>query len=91
MGKVHPDERVMAESFTTSYEGKLISVDYSLRAYVKHDAWNEFGEGNCVKLPIKIYMPPLKLISQVQIVQPQDWSPAVQESVHFSVAAEHQQ
>ena len=52
--KIHPDEIVMLKSFSTSVTGKLISVCYTLKCFVKHDAWNEFGEGNVVSLPIKI-------------------------------------
>ena len=49
------DSPAMLESFTTSVKGNLFEVEYTLRAYVKHEAWNDFGEGNCVMLPIKIY------------------------------------
>ena len=66
-GYCHPDEVAMLNSFSTSVQGKLISVDYELRCYVKHDAWNEFGEGNCIKLPVRIMMPPQQYVSNVQV------------------------
>lgn len=49
-----PDHQSLANAFSTSVQGQLIMIGYTLRCYVKHDAWNEFGEGNCVRLPIKI-------------------------------------
>lgn len=30
-------------------------MQYSLKCFVKHKGWGEFGEGKCVTLPIKIY------------------------------------
>ena len=41
-------------SLPTSFQGKLISVIYTLKVFVKHKAWNDFGEGNFIVLPIKI-------------------------------------
>ena len=38
----------------SSVTGKLISVSYELIFFIKHDAWNEFGQGHMVKHPIKI-------------------------------------
>ena len=57
--KIHPDEIVMLKSFSTSVTGKLIGVYYTLKVFVKHDSWNEFGEGNVVSLPIKLLQPPM--------------------------------
>jgi hypothetical protein len=81
----HPDERVMLDAFTTSVQGQLINVQYTLRCYVKHDAWNEFGEGNCVTLPIRIMQPPVQLVSNIVVEQPQNWQPQVQETVHLAI------
>ena len=36
------------ESFSCSVKGKLIEVAYQLVVFVKHDAWNEWGEGRSV-------------------------------------------
>ena len=66
--------------FTCSVSAKLFTVNYYLRVYVKHDAWNEFFKGPYVSQPIKIMLPP----PQQQIVanyeeyqKPQDWNPVV--------------
>lgn len=58
-----PDEKVMLKAFSISVSGKLIHVAYTLKAFVKHDAWNEYGEGKVVSLPIKISQPPITIIS----------------------------
>ena len=52
--KIHADELPMLKSFSTSVKGSLITVEYTLRCYVKHAACTEMGEGNVVTLPIKI-------------------------------------
>ena len=57
----------MLKSFSTSVTGKLIEVSYTLKCFVKHDAWNEFGEGNVVSLPIKIMQPPVAITSTVAV------------------------
>jgi hypothetical protein len=44
-----------------SFVGKIVAVEYFLKAYVKHDAWNEFGEGKFVVLPIKLTHPYVEL------------------------------
>ena len=43
--KINSDLIPSLESFTCSVDGKLITVEYALHVLVKHDAWNEFGEG----------------------------------------------
>ena len=58
-----------------TFKGRLITINYKLIAYIKHDAWNEFGPGYYVTLPIKIYMPPQQLVSNEQVPQPQNWQP----------------
>lgn len=35
-----------------SFSGKLFAVEYFLKAFIKYDAWNEFGEGRFVIFPI---------------------------------------
>lgn len=47
--------------------------------FVKHDSWNEFGEGNCVSLPIKVHQAPnvgpfLRVTSD-KTVLPAKWEP----------------
>ena len=68
--KIHPDEIVMLKSFSTSVTGKLIGVYYTLKCFVKHDSWNEFGEGNVVSLPVKLLQPPMQIVSNVAIEAP---------------------
>ena len=43
----------------------MISVEYSLHAFVKHDAWNEFGLGNGVQIPVEIFVPPIQIATIV--------------------------
>jgi hypothetical protein len=39
--------------------GKHILIEYQLMVFVKHDSWNEFGEGACVTFPMRIHQKPL--------------------------------
>ena len=41
-----------------SFNGKIVAINYELAVYIKHTAWNEYGRGKGVKLPIKISTPP---------------------------------
>ena len=41
-----------------TFNGFLLKVNYELSVFVKHDAWNEFGAGKGVTLPIKIHEEP---------------------------------
>ena len=41
-----------------SFNGKIVAINYELAVYIKHTAWNEYGRGKGVKLPIKILTPP---------------------------------
>jgi hypothetical protein len=45
-------ERPFGERYGHSFSGKNILVEYHLNVFVKHDSWNEFGEGNCISVPI---------------------------------------
>jgi hypothetical protein len=38
----------------STYSGRLFTIEYSLLVFMKHDSWNEFGEGNCISVPLKI-------------------------------------
>lgn len=51
---VREEENFLHLNFTPSVNAKLFQVCYALCCYVKHDAWNEFGEGKFVSQPIKI-------------------------------------
>ena len=72
---VHPDLHPMLRAFSITVHGKLITVDYVLKVFVKHDSWNEFGEGKVVSLPIQIMQPPMQIISQQQVEAPVGWQP----------------
>ena len=61
---MHQDLWPLLRSFSISVAGKLLRVDYVLKVFVKHDSWNEFGEGKVVSLPIKILQPPMQIVSQ---------------------------
>ena len=66
------------ERVGTSQSGCIFNVDYVLNVFIKHDSWNEFGEGNCVAIPIKIRQPPiLAAYDQVTPMKPNDWNPEV--------------
>lgn len=57
----------MLPVMSTSFHGRIIDVDYVLKLFVKHESWNEFGEGQAVSLPIQILTPPLQMQAQEQV------------------------
>ena len=59
---LHPDYFPMVKSFSTSFFGQLVKVWYILKVFVKHDSWNEWGEGNFVEFPIKILRQPIEVV-----------------------------
>ena len=63
LDKLTSDEKVMLKAFSMSVSGKLIQIAYTLKCFVKHDSWNEYGEGKVVSLPIKIVQPPTTIVS----------------------------
>ena len=81
MNKLSPDEQVMLSAFSMSVSGKLIHIAYTLKCFVKHDAWNEYGEGKVVSLPVKIIQPPTTIVSQENVVAPQGWAPQMGQAV----------
>ena len=48
----------MMASFSSSFFGQIVKVWYVLKVFVKHDAWNAFGQGKRVKFPIQIVPKP---------------------------------
>lgn len=46
---------------TGSVNGALYNVLYSLKVFVKHDSLTEFGEGQCITVPIRILERPSKI------------------------------
>lgn len=51
------DQLIMA-NFLGTIQGRLLKIDYFVRVFVKHDAWNEFGQGNYVSFPVYINQSP---------------------------------
>ena len=54
------DELPLLRRLTTSMMGQIVNVWYELHIFVKHDAWNEFGAGNYVKIPVIIIPQPFR-------------------------------
>ena len=64
--------------FTCSTQGKLFDIQYDLKCVIKHDCWNEFGEGYKVTLPLKINAPPMFGVPQLppaNFATPPNWQP----------------
>ena len=57
-----PETFPMLGSFSSSFFGQIVKVWYVLKVFVKHDAWNEWGEGNVVEFPIKIFPRPTEYL-----------------------------
>lgn len=75
---VTQEDLVLNKQFSSSVAGKLFNIVYTLKAFVKHDAWNEWGEGNCISLPIKIMQPPMVINCMTpQVQMPQGFAPVV--------------
>lgn len=75
--KSHKDEEESIRSLTPSISGGIFTIKYTLRVFVKHDSWNEFGEGKFFNLPIKIIQPPIRRVSKIHINAPYGWSPSI--------------
>ena len=56
-----PMDHRLIHQFTNTYSGMLFDVEYELRCVIKHDCWNEWGEGYKISLPIKILAAPEKV------------------------------
>lgn len=52
--------RAFPERVGSSCNARLMIVEYNLMIFVKHDSLTEFGEGNCVSIPLKVNQPPIK-------------------------------
>ena len=75
------------KSITPSLETKLIKVQYSLKVFIKHDGWAEFGEGNAITMPIRVWKKEtVAELSKPKL--PEDWSPTVEETALFEEALE---
>ena len=75
----------MLKSFSSTVKGKLITVEYFLKVYIKYDSWNEFGDGRCATLPIDILQPPTHLTAQAPMMMPAGFNPVMQNQVHFGI------
>jgi hypothetical protein len=53
-GDVTDTQRALLLKPTPSYMGVAIKSQYVLRVLFKHDAWNEFGEGTPLEIPITV-------------------------------------
>jgi hypothetical protein len=51
------EEWPLIRCLSDSYKGIAFTITYSLRCFVKHDSWNEFGEGQGVEMPVRIVQP----------------------------------
>jgi len=56
-GKLDTD---MHKLMQASCNGNLLCVQYSLKVFVRHDSKMQFGEGECITLPIRILEKPVK-------------------------------
>lgn len=50
----HLGPPTLANTLPCSFYGRNFSVVYNLICFVKHDSWNDFGEGKRVIMPVKI-------------------------------------
>lgn len=62
------------ERIGQSVSGRLIMIEYHLNVFVKHDSWSEFGEGNCISVPIRVLQPPIEFTHPNRKNKPADWS-----------------
>ena len=58
----------MLPSFSSSFFGQIVKVWYILKVFVKHDAWNEWGEGHVIEFPIKIFPRPTEIIASEPVL-----------------------
>lgn len=60
-----------------SWLGQIFQIDYVLKVFVKHGAWNSVGQGDFVSLPFKILGSPQLIQSDENFRVPVDWRPTV--------------
>ena len=73
----------MIDAFSCSFNGKLVKVSYYLSVCVKHEAWNAWGDGEELHLPVTIMQPPLQIVAPQPVV-PEGWAPQVFAEQTFS-------
>lgn len=59
--KLLDNEIPISKNLTSSVNGHLYQVLYSIKIFVKHDSMQQFGEGECITTPIKIMERPIKI------------------------------
>ena len=52
-------DRLIMNNTLGTIQGRLLSVNYFLKIFVKHKALTEFGEGNCATFPIFLNQAPV--------------------------------
>lgn len=58
-----------------SWLGQIFSVEYVMKVFVKHSAWNSVGQGSCIELPIKVLASPQLIQADENFRVPTDWRP----------------
>jgi hypothetical protein len=66
------EEMPLLTTISNSISGRLFQIEYSLKFFVKHDSWDEFGEGTCVEMPVKIVQTAIVLIVPDKVKDPND-------------------
>ena len=68
-------QKVTHKDLSCSIEGKLLKVQYYLKVYVRHNAWNSFFDGKSVTIPIKLVKPFVPVANEFLVQQPVGWNP----------------
>jgi len=55
-----PHDVSMMQQTQASVNGQLLTIQYSVKVFVRHDSKQQFGEGECVTLPIRVIERPMK-------------------------------
>ena len=53
------------------YSGKMLKTFYNVNVWHKHDAWNEYGQGHAVRLPIVINLSPMAPVTTMPMIPQQ--------------------
>ena len=72
--------KAFSERLGSTFNGRLVNIEFFLNVFVKHDSWNEFGEGNCISIPIRLKQPLIAFpfYKSVDAKRPDDWAPHVE-------------
>ena len=52
---LHPELRQLVKMFSDTTESSLFAIEYQVDVFIKHKSKVEFGMGNMVSFPVKIY------------------------------------